>query len=89
MGRLYGNGRKFGSFSLNLSHFLYRVCICVCVCSYDARVSMYVCVYKHLCIFVCTSIICLDIYTIFVTIHLYYYMIQKLIIHVFAIKCHI
>ena len=65
MDRLYGNGRKFASFLLNLSHFLYHVCIYVCVCLFNACVSMYVCVHKQPCIFVCmyvlVCIICVHI----------------------------
>ena len=43
MDRLYGNGRKFTSFLLNLSHF-YTVCVSVYVCVHTMHVYPCMCV---------------------------------------------
>ena len=63
---LYGNGRKFASFLLNLSHF-YTVCVSMYVCVHTMYVYPCMCVFTNIrvssyaCMCLCISSVCIYI----------------------------
>ena len=61
MDHLYGNGRKFASFSLNLSHF-YTVCVSTYVCAHMVHVYPCMCVFTSICVSSCAHVSSVWIY---------------------------